>query len=155
MPPASKTTLYSPTEILNDLYGDIPAANTAAPNAVLGVAAFQYQFNGTTWRRQRTPNVFKVVSLIAGTAEATIWTPATGKRFRLMGFILTSGTTSTLTFNDGTAGTLIFQTRGANNAPIITPPLGDGILSLAANNPLTVTRGTSGTLEGVVFGTEE
>lgn len=116
----------------------------------------QTAFNGNGFDRVRVANVFKVVSLSAGTTETTIWTPTSGKKFRLMGFILTSDTSSLLTFKDNTAGTTIFVTRGAANTPITTPGnMGNGVLSAAANNVLTVTRGTSSTLEGVVFGVEE
>lgn len=136
----------------------IPAAsNDAISTTVLGlmVASWGVAFNGTAFERLRVSNVFKTVSLSAGTAETTIWTPTSGKKFRLMGFLLTCGAASTLTFKDNTAGTTIFVARGTTDQPIKTPPLGNGILSAAANNLLTVTRGTSCTLDGVVFGTEE
>lgn len=112
-------------------------------------------FNGTTWNPQRTPNVFKPLALGAGTTETTIWTPAAGKKFRLMGFLLTCGAASTLAFKDNTAGATIFAARGATDTPISPSGMGNGILSAAANNVLTVTRGTSCTLDGVVWGTEE
>jgi hypothetical protein len=119
----------------------------------LAIASFLY--NGVGWDRRRAPNVFKVVALGAATAEATIWTPTTGKKFRLMGFLLTCGAASTLTFKDNTAGTTIFVARGTTDTPIMAAGMGNGILSAAANNVLTVTRGTSCTLDGVVWGTEE
>jgi HAMP domain-containing protein len=122
-----------------------------APNEVLG---FPSAFNGATWDRLRTPTVFKVVALGAGTTETTIWTPTTGKRFRLMGYHLTTGAASTLTFKDNTAGTTIFASRGGTDVPQRVE-LGNGILSGAINRVLTVTRGTSATLDGVVWGTEE
>lgn len=112
-------------------------------------------YNGTAWDAQRTPAVFKVVALGAATAETTIWTPAASKKFRLMGFLLTCGAASTLTFKDGTGLATIFAARGGLDVPISLPNLGNGILSGAANRVLTVTRGTSCTLDGVVWGTEE
>jgi hypothetical protein len=118
-------------------------------------AAGNLLYNGASWDMQRTPSVFKVVALAAGTAETTIWTPAAGKKFRLMGFILTCGAASTLTFKDGTGLATIFAARGGLDVPIPVPNLGNGILSGAANRVLTVTRGTSATLDGVVWGTEE
>ena len=131
------------------------AINTDA-NAGSGFpSAAQMVWNGATWDRERTPNVFKVVALTAATAETTIWTPAVGKKFRLMGFILTCGAASTLTFKDNTAGSTIFAARGATDTPISPDGMRNGILSAVANNVLTVTRGTSATLDGVVFGCEE
>lgn len=100
------------------------------------------------------PVVFKVVALGAGTTETTIWTPATGKKFRLMGYVLTVGAGSTMTFKDNTGGATIFASRSATDQAV-TVDLGNGILSGAVNNVLTVTRGTSATLDGVVWGTED
>jgi len=118
------------------------------------LAAGLHVYNGATWDRQRTPLVFKPIDLAAATAEATIWTPTTGKKFRLMGFILTVGAASTLTFKDNTGGTTIFIARGGTDTPLAIN-LGNGILSGAINRLLTVTRGTSATLTGTVYGTEE
>jgi hypothetical protein len=114
-----------------------------------------WNFTGTTFESVRNPNVFKTVSLASATAETTIWTPAASKKFRLMGFILTCGVASTLTFKDNTGGTTIFIARGGVDVPITPNGMGNGILSAAVNNVLTVTRGTACTLDGVVWGTEE
>ena len=132
----------------------LAASADARPSfRVLGTGLLGY--NGTNHDILRVPTIFKTVSLSAATAETTIWTPATSKKFRLMGFILTVGAASTLTFKDNTAGTTIFIARGTTDQPIVVPYMGNGILSAAANNVLTVTRGTSATLDGVVWGTEE
>lgn len=100
------------------------------------------------------PIVFKTVGLTAATAETALWTPASGKKFRLMGFILTPGATGTLTLKDGTGLATIFVARGLIDQPIIVD-LGNGILSGAADRVLTVIRGTSGILDGTVWGREE
>lgn len=133
--------------------GTVTSVDSSDTARALAVALFLY--NGSTNEPMRNPNVFKVVALTAGTSETTIWTPTSGKKFRLMGFILTCGAASTLTFKDNTAGTTIFAARGTTDTPIVSVPMGNGILSVAANNVLTVTRGTSATLDGVVWGTEE
>lgn len=141
--------------------GLAPTMRTPADAQSLAMAfviqAEQMVYGGPTSLLQllRTPTIFKVVALGAATAETTIWTPASGKKFRLMGFILTCGAASTLTFKDGTGLTTIFAARGATDTPISPTGLGNGILSGAADRLLTVTRGTSCTLDGVVFGTEE
>ena len=67
----------------------------------------------------------------------------------------TLGAASTLTFKDNTGGTTIFIARGTTDTPFSPAAMGNGILSTAANNVLTVSRGTSCTLDGVVWGTEE
>ena len=132
-------------------------ADALSPAAPVETLSFESRFNGATWDRSRTPVVFKTVSLSAGTTETTIWTPASGRKFRLMGFILTPGAATTLTFKDNTAGATIFVTRGAADQPIFIPAgaLGNGILSGAADRVLTVTRGTSATLDGVLIGQEQ
>jgi hypothetical protein len=120
------------------------------------ILGYGFDFNGTTWDRERAPNVVKGVALSAATAETTIWTPTSGKKFRLMGLILTAGAATTLTFKDNTAGTTLFTLRLGADAPFALTPtmLGNGVLSAAANNVLTVTRGTSATLDGIVVGQE-
>lgn len=98
--------------------------------------------------------IFKPIALAAGTAEVTIWTPASGKKFRLMGFCIGAGSASTIEFRDNTAGTMIFLAKvGATIALFVD--LRNGILSAAANNVLTITRGTSTTLDGTIWGIEE
>jgi hypothetical protein len=152
-----RTTIWQggqgPASVFNNTLVDVVPAS----GPLLGATGFAYALNGATWDRLRHANVFKVVALAAGTAETTIWTPTAGKKFRLMGFILTCGTAgSTLTFKDNTAGTTIMAARGGTDVPVyMSPPSSNGLLSAAANNPLTVTRGTSCTLDGVVYGTEE
>lgn len=129
-------------------------SNAAATPTAPAVGAYPLIYNGVTWDFQRTPTVFKPFSLSSGTAETTIWTPASGKKFRLMGFVIGAGAATTILFNDNTGGTLIFTAKVTTGIALAVN-LGNGILSAAANNVPTVTRGTSGTLDGTVFGTEE
>lgn len=112
-------------------------------------------FNGATVDLAREPKVIKSVNLTAATAETTIWTPTSGKKFRLLRGVITTSAQSILTFKDNTAGTTILTLELAANTPF-TFNLGTlGILSAAANNLLTVTRATSATLTGFVSGCEE
>jgi hypothetical protein len=101
--------------------------------------------------------VFKTLSAVVITSETTIWTPATGKKFRLMGLWLTQGVvTGAVTLKDNTAGTTIFIVPQHTIAVAMSPIyLGNGILSAAANNVLTATGASTETITGVVFGTEE
>lgn len=113
-------------------------------------------WNGATWQRARVPTVFKAVSLTAATAETTVWTPTTGKKFRVMGMFLNAGAATTLTFKDNTAGTTIIEGyASATAAENLNFGGMGGILSAAANNVLTVTRGSSAALYGMIWGTEE
>lgn len=119
-------------------------------------AAYPAAFNGTTWDRVRTPTIFKPLTAASVAAEATIWTPAAGKKFRIMGYCLTSGVVGgNITIKDNTAGTTIMVIPfGAAAAPL-TDSFGNGILSAAANNVLTATGTATQTLSGYVYGTEE
>lgn len=103
----------------------------------------------------RTPIVFKSFDLVTATAETTLWTPAAGKKFRLMGLILTTSAVTTLKFRDGTGGTIVFQIGSGANVPLNPCDMGNGILSALANNLLTVTRSITAVLVGTVWGTEE
>ena len=103
------------------------------------------------------PTVFKPLSAVVVTAETTVWTPATGKKFRLMGYAITQGVvTGAVTLKDGTAGTTILiippNTIGVVQ---LSPNLGAGILSATVNKVLTATGASTETVTGYLFGTEE
>lgn len=100
----------------------------------------------------------KIIPIFAVvTAETTLWTPAAGKRFRLLGYSLSSATTaSAITLRDNTAGpTFMFIPNQALGVPVTSPDLGNGYLSLTANNVLTALGGAGQILSGFLFGTEE
>ena len=125
----------------------------ASPNSIVTFWSYPLVFNGAYWDRPRTPSKFTTVNLAAGTAETTLWTPAAGRKFRLMGLVLTAGAACDIELRDNTGGTVIFYV--ALSAEPLVLDLGNGILSGAANRPLTVTRSVSTTLKGTLFGTEE
>jgi hypothetical protein len=141
----------------NDGVLDPAALADALSNpTTLVFGALAHLWNGATWDRQRKATTFKVVDLAAGTTETTIWTPASGKKFRLMGLQLRIGSTAAkLTFRDGTGGTTILVMDLPANTFLQPMPLGQGILSATADNVLTVTRSASTLLVGTVWGCEE
>lgn len=101
-------------------------------------------------------DVFKTFTISNSSTETTVWTPTSGKKFRLMGYCLFSDTATALTFKDNTSGTTIWLCGVGQNQYINSPPsMGKGILSGAADRVLTLTCGTAATVKGVVFGTEE
>jgi hypothetical protein len=112
-------------------------------------------WDGAVTRRERTPNVFKPQSAVLITTETTIWTPASGKKFRLMGYHLVCSVAGNIVLKDNTAGTTILVIPSAAGDGGTFVMLGNGILSAAANNVLTATGPATGTLSGFVFGTEE
>lgn len=132
------------------------AANTFR-GTVLEVLLTGSPQSGASATYRRTPFVFKSLSAVLITAETTIWTPAAGKKFRLMGFMLTQGVIAgAITLRDNTAGTtILIIPQNTVGVVLISPPMGNGILSAAANNVLTAQGAATETITGFVFGTEE
>jgi hypothetical protein len=134
--------------------------------------------SGTGFVAQRTPAIFKTASVPAtASGNTAVWTPTSGKKFRLMRFQITAqglsataATILTISFQDATTainiGTYdVLLPAAANLQAGITTvsawvDLGNGVLSAAANNVLnanisaTVT-GATGTFRVNACGTEE
>jgi len=114
------------------------------------------QFNGQTISRVRAPGKFIPLNSVSIATETTIWTPAAGRRFRLMGYQLSASAAANIVLKDNTAGTTILVLPSATLGSVLTsPPFGNGILSSAVNNVLTANAGLADTLSGYLFGTEE
>ncbi len=108
------------------------------------------------WDRVRTPNIYKVLASTAIGSEVTVWTPTTGRKFRLMGMILSSSAAVSIIFKDNTSGTTILQIpKLLVDTPIVISLDGNGILSAAANNVLTATSSGAANLIATFYGTEE
>lgn len=150
-----------PVEVWND-YGGVPFRQQAQPPtdndgwqlAGLPVNARLQALAGTNYDRLRVAAVFKPVDLSSGTTETAVWTPAAGKKFRLLRLVLTGSAQTKLTFKDGAGGTTIAVVELGANSPLVVD-LSNGILSTAANNVLTVTRSVAATLAGTLMGIEE
>jgi hypothetical protein len=110
---------------------------------------------------QRTPDVWvplpKAGLEFAASEAKTVWTPAAGKRFRVLGWTLRNNQEGNpanqldlldLATRWGALGTNI-------NSPLTSPPLGNGYLSIAANNTLRIQPGAACVLSGMFWGTEE
>jgi hypothetical protein len=122
-----------------------------------GGGGYQSQFNGQALSAVRTPTVVANLNAVGIAAETTIWTPAAGRRFRLMGYQLTSGVVGgNVLLKDNTAGTTkLILPFGAAAQTLFGPPMGNGILSIAPGNVLTATGAATQTLSGYLLGTEE
>lgn len=112
---------------------------------------------------QRTPTVFKSLkaqSITAGTPVA-VWTPATGKRFRLLGYEITAvgAGSAAIIFEDGSGGSTqeFLRTQLVNSStPLDTPSgFGNGYLSTTINNQLFLDATANTAVTGFLFGTEE
>ena len=133
-------------------------------------------YNGASWDRPRTPNVFKTAQATAS-GNTALWTPTSGKKFRLMRLFvqvtanayLDSGAgVLTVTFQDATTGiNLAFDVYLP--AASVSAPLGDafasgwidlgnGVLSATANNVLNINlsgKVDAGNVRVTCCGTEE
>jgi hypothetical protein len=106
------------------------------------------------------PLVFKnipAISVTAGTPQA-VWTPATGKSFRLMGYNLSLSVAGSIIFKDGSAGEVLRTPTLIAAQPWqgrITVGNAGGLLSQATNNPLNLDVTASGSVSGYVYGIEQ
>lgn len=116
-------------------------------------------YNGATFDRQRGPNIIKTIAAVAITAgtAATIWTPTAGKKFRLMGWSLSSSAAASLIFAFGGVPTVMFRTELLAAAGIsqTAPGFGNGSMPGAINDVLKLDVSATSTVSGYVFGTEE
>ncbi len=135
-----------------------PTDGTAAQSGLL-VWSQNELYDGTNFRFARTPSVFKVAqtSAVANNTPTAIWTPAAGKKFRLMGFLLSISVSSVGRVQLLDGATVIWQAFMGGNAPLSPQSLGNGYLSAAANNVLNYAGQTGAATDFacVAWGTEE
>jgi hypothetical protein len=149
-------------------------ADGLTPNSVgnLLTVAQLFGWDGAAFDRVRVANVFKTVSTAAAGLTA-VWTPAAGKKYRLMGYTIdVAGTlaatgTQVLTLRDGAATVIknhvanLIQTQTASISggdSHMGADLGQGQLSAAINTTLNINLGTamaSGAVTVNAWGTEE
>lgn len=99
------------------------------------------------------PNIFKMVDAVAIASDTAIWTPTSGKKFRLMGGLLSViGAVGNVTLKDG--GTAFFVLPNITVATPFLFNLGDGKLSSTTDNALKAGGGALQVLNGTVWGVE-
>jgi hypothetical protein len=138
------------------------------PNTLIGLVtdSFGYGFNGVTWDRLRAANVFKnVVATAVG--DTVVWTPAAGKKIRLMGYAISvCGTLAVLgvqVIQLRDAATVIARHAAAVGATVLGDSqfgtlLDNGLSFALADNVLNINLGTAMASGGVyvnAWGTEE
>jgi len=100
------------------------------------------------------PDTFKTLKGAAIGSIATVWTPASGKKVRLMGGSISVSAAVSVLFEDNGAGTDVFQT------PVLladTPynfDLGNGVLLSAVDNVLKATSSGAANITGTLYGIE-
>jgi len=136
--------------------GDANAESLGPFFLQLRTSAEMRMWDGNNYVRMRVPTTFKTiaaVSVTAGTA-VTVWTPTTGKKFRLMGYMLGCSVAGGIILLDQ-AAEIMRQLVPANVSIANPATMGNGVLSAAANNLLRVNVTATGVVSGYVFGTEE
>jgi hypothetical protein len=104
---------------------------------------------------QSVLNVVKTradASITAGT-PANLWTPASGKKFRLMRGQLSAGVAGQIILKDDT--TEVIRSPQLAAGGVWTFNLGNGVLSATVDNILKVDVSATGNVGGFVAGTEE
>ncbi len=116
-------------------------------------------WNGASWDRMRVSSIQGDMAAVAITTIATVYTPTSGKKFRLMGgFISVSAACSVLFEDNVGAGGTVFRTPQllANTPYNFVVKGGQGYLSAAANNVLKGTASTGTvTITGTLYLCEE
>ena len=137
------------------------------------VGALASVYSGATFDFERTPKVFKTATA-SSSGNTSVWTPTSGKKFRLMGLDFQLSENSTL----GSGAVINIQFQDGTNpiGPVFSPfipatpitgigaevtsmySLGNGILSALANNTLNINLSsalTAGSVRVNAWGTEE
>lgn len=149
-----RTTLYSSTGV--EPRGDATNDGSSGTGAI---ATSQMGWVGASFDRVRIGRVYKYIEYLnlANATATTVWTPAAGKKFRLMGVMIGLGATNGLVhLRDGAGGSAFFTARDANAASIQFS-FGNGYLSGLADRVLEVYNATGSTINVWVhaWGTEE
>jgi hypothetical protein len=148
--------------ILRDTFGNSPALNDGGSDGRgvgtigLNTVPLLHVFNGASWDRARGPVVFRdVAGTITAGVGSTIWTPASGKKIRLMGWMLSLSVAGAVLFGDNSITPFLRTPDMAAGVGLAAPPLGNGLLLAAANNVLKIDVTATGVVRGFVFGCEE
>ncbi|HWP96393.1 MAG TPA: hypothetical protein VN426_06050 [Syntrophomonadaceae bacterium] len=117
------------------------APTDSLSNAIgIDAVAFNMVWNGATWDRLRQTNVHKFGNPTAS-GDNAIWTPTSGKKFRLLGISLQCGATDVnVVFKDGSTAISPTLYGKANQWMDLSALFqrSNGILSAAANNVLNL-----------------
>jgi hypothetical protein len=134
-----------------------PSSDGTAGTSSLFTAALGYACNGASWDRLRYANIDKAANPVAS-GDNAIWTPTSGKKFRLLGgFLLASGGANTCQFKDS-------STAFGPSIPLTANQLlpldsifarSNGKLSAAANNVLNLNLSAATAVAVWLVGTEE
>lgn len=101
------------------------------------------------------PDTFKTLKAVAIGSIATVWTPASGKKVRLMGGSISVSADVSVLFEDNSAGTDVYQTPVLTADTPYSFDLGNGVLLSAINRVLKATSSGAANITGTLYGREE
>ena len=103
------------------------------------------------------PDTYKDLSAVDIGSIATVWTPATGKKIRLLGGYISVSAAVSVLFEDNAAGAgnFVFRTPKLTADTPFVFWFDQGRLLAAANNVLKGTASAAATITGTLFGIEE
>lgn len=98
----------------------------------------------------------EINAVVTAGTPATVWTPAAGKKFRLVGYAVSVSAAAGVLFKEGAGNTQIFRTPTlAINTPHELDRIAEGILSATVDNALKVDTTANATVTGSCWGYEE
>lgn len=121
------------------------------------VGAWLIGYNGATGDLVRLQSFRVDMSAVAIGSITTVWTPTTGKKFRLMGGSFSVSAAVSVLFEDNAAGAGAFIWR-TPKLIADTPynfDLGNGKLSAVIDQVLKATSSAAANITGTLYGTEE
>lgn len=119
----------------------------SAFSACLGVTTHSYEYDEdtNTYTRPRLVKTSKTAqgTAVADSADVTVWTPASGKKFRLRGLVIAASVAGRYELHDGASGRIAYVRLAANDSLAIEMDA-NGIQSALANNTLLFRNKTGG-----------
>ena len=102
-----------------------------------------------------TPDTFVPISALSIATEATLWTPASGKKWQLLGGLLSNtGATANITLKDGVSGSTVFTLPNSLLGTVFQFSIPGGKTSGAIDTPLRALGTTLQVLNGTIWGRE-
>jgi len=112
--------------------------------------------SGDPYKDHPIADTRKDLNAVTITSITTVWTPASGKKFRLIGGSISVSAAMSVLFEDNSGGNTVFRTpKLLADTPYPLEVKDEGFLSAAANNVLKATGSAAGTITGTLWGAEE
>ena len=132
-----------------------PADSIAIGGAMPSVNMMQTGTALASPRRTATKLIQLAAQAITHATPVSVYTPTTGKKWRILGFSISDTVAGSVQFED-TTGTEVFRTPLLlASTPYSSPDMGNGYLSTAANNQLFLDVTVTGNVSGFILIMEE